>query len=235
MTLVKISTVPGKPNELFICGSATFEIKDKLQRELKAVWVPSEKCWTVSIDQRAALLELLSRVHVAAVLDDDIFADVSDQHPAMVRMVQEQTMARSEMTKRHALERSALLATLEPEHKNTGAPAQQDISTDLPRSKPTRRKKGPGMLNEPFTQVSGSDKYGYIVTEVSNNGNSIKAEGFDSDTNEMLSYMSSLYLTWRSRAASGNGAWVEEGQKYDPRTRRGYNFGSAVNYLDPHF
>ena len=105
------------------------------------------------------------------------------------------------------------------------------LQNPLPPPRSTRQP-GPGRLDQPFTYHAGSDRYGYIVTEVLDNGNTIKAEGFDSATNQRLN--GRLCLTWRARANKGHGAWVQEGEKYRARGG-GFSFGCAENYLDPSF
>jgi hypothetical protein len=88
-------------------------------------------------------------------------------------------------------------------------------------------------VNDLFTSYVGSDSYGYIVTAVENQGKTVRGRQYCPES--QIACGSPICITWRSRAAGGQGCWVGEGEKYVKRRGTRYGFGAAVTYLDPCF
>jgi len=131
-----------------------------------------------------------------------------------------------------------LLSTRKPAQAAGSTPSSPSTGSKGSTSGAIRRvrtavgKAGPGKLNDLFTAHVGSDRYGYIVTEVLKNGNTIIGEGYDGATEQRTG--GGITLTWHGRINKGQGAWVREGEKHR-RKGGGFSFGRAENYLDPSF
>lgn len=110
--------------------------------------------------------------------------------------------------------------TVKPVIKKTWAQLQAESSSDEDDddSEPLRK------VGDTFTMESGSDKYGYIVTAVTNNGKEIHSLSTDGRNDTLI-------ITWRPRSDR----WVNK--KYTPKEEQHtrYMFGHATNYVDPHF